>query len=180
MQKKELGFTLIELMITIAILAIIATMAAPSFSQLTNKYKLEEDSRDLLSILMQARNEAILKRKIVTVFFDPSAASNETTFVWTPKNFKNIFSNVPLGYDYPPAIQFDMYGVAIPRNYTELEKDPSGVWVVKKQEVTPGVFEDITSTHARYIEICSTTMHRSRKINYSVIGAFESISEGQC
>lgn len=179
MQKNK-GFTLIELMITIAVLAIIATLAAPSFSQLTNKYKLEEDSRDLLSILMQARNDAILKRKVVTIFFDPSVASSETTFVWTPKNVSNIFSNVPTGYNFPPVIQFDMYGVAIPRKYTELEKNPSGVWVVKKQEVSPGVFENITSTHARYIEICSTVIHRSRRINYSVIGAFESISEGQC
>ena len=36
MQKNK-GFTLIELMITIAVLAIIATMAAPSFSQMLNR-----------------------------------------------------------------------------------------------------------------------------------------------
>ena len=37
MQKKEQGFTLIELMVTIAILAIITTMAAPSFTQIIRK-----------------------------------------------------------------------------------------------------------------------------------------------
>lgn len=34
MQRKEQGFTLIELMVTIAVMAIIAMMAAPSFGDL--------------------------------------------------------------------------------------------------------------------------------------------------
>ena len=46
MQKKELGFTLIELMITIAILAIIATMAAPSFGNLLEKQRFKKKERD--------------------------------------------------------------------------------------------------------------------------------------
>ncbi|QIC72503.1 prepilin-type N-terminal cleavage/methylation domain-containing protein [Acinetobacter indicus] len=43
MQRRQNGFTLIELMVTIAILGIIATMAAPSFTDMLQKRKLESE-----------------------------------------------------------------------------------------------------------------------------------------
>ena len=41
MQRKEQGFTLIELMVTIAVMAIIAMMAAPSFGDMRDNQKLK-------------------------------------------------------------------------------------------------------------------------------------------
>ena len=40
MMKKIQGFTLIELMVTIAVLAIIAMMAAPTFGDMLDKQNL--------------------------------------------------------------------------------------------------------------------------------------------
>ncbi|MGE8557210.1 MAG: pilus assembly FimT family protein [Acinetobacter sp.] len=62
MQRKEQGFTLIELMITIAVLAIIATMAAPSFTQTIRKNQLTSDTRDFVNLLAETRSEAIFKQ----------------------------------------------------------------------------------------------------------------------
>lgn len=65
--KKEKAFTLIELMVTIAILAIIATLAAPNLSQMLHNTKVNTSSGDILSFLQQSRTEAIRLGKIVTV-----------------------------------------------------------------------------------------------------------------
>lgn len=60
--NKNKGFTLIELMITIAILAIIATMAVPSFTQTIRKNQLIRDTRDFVDLLAETRSEAIFKQ----------------------------------------------------------------------------------------------------------------------
>lgn len=65
--KKERAFTLIELMVTIAILAIIATLAAPNLSQMLRNTKVNTSSGDILSFLQQSRTEAIRLGKTVTV-----------------------------------------------------------------------------------------------------------------
>ncbi|MDH1705570.1 GspH/FimT family pseudopilin [Acinetobacter johnsonii] len=65
--KKESAFTLIELMVTIAILAIIATLAAPNLSQMLRNTKVNTSSGDILSFLQQSRTEAIRLGKTVTV-----------------------------------------------------------------------------------------------------------------
>ncbi|WP_410499946.1 Tfp pilus assembly protein FimT/FimU [Chitinibacter sp. S2-10] len=53
------GFTLIELMITIAIMAIILAIAAPSFSQMLEKERLKTAASSVAEDLVFARNEAI-------------------------------------------------------------------------------------------------------------------------
>lgn len=60
MQKNnDLGFTLLELMITVAIAGIIATMAVPSFQRMLERNRLKEAVESLKSDLMFARTEAI-------------------------------------------------------------------------------------------------------------------------
>lgn len=88
--KKNQGFTLIELMITIAIVAIIATMAAPSFGNLVAKQKLILTTRDLSHKLWEARSKAVLIRKDVTVTLnDATKSSKDDTDIqmyWNPKD----------------------------------------------------------------------------------------------
>ena len=70
--KKNHGFTLIELMVTIAVMAIIAMLAAPSFADLIAKQRLESTTKQLLNILTTARSQAILLRQATTVNLDSS------------------------------------------------------------------------------------------------------------
>ena len=58
-KQKSLGFTLIELMIVIAIIGIIASMAMPSFQDTIERNRLKEAAESLKSDLMFARTEAI-------------------------------------------------------------------------------------------------------------------------
>ncbi|MEJ8517869.1 prepilin-type N-terminal cleavage/methylation domain-containing protein, partial [Acinetobacter baumannii] len=54
------GFTLVELMVTIAVMAIIALMAAPSMSNLLESKRLDANQRDLINTLSEAKSQAIL------------------------------------------------------------------------------------------------------------------------
>lgn len=63
----QAGFTLIELMIAIAILSILVTLAAPSFTALLDKRRLASATADIQGILNIGRSQAItLNRRVVT------------------------------------------------------------------------------------------------------------------
>lgn len=53
------GFTLIELVVTLTVVAILATVAAPSMTDLLDRHRLVGASEGVLSLLRQARSEAI-------------------------------------------------------------------------------------------------------------------------
>ncbi|WP_417660587.1 GspH/FimT family pseudopilin [Pseudomonas sp.] len=61
------GFTLIELMVTVAVLAIVITVAAPSFSNLLADNRASALANELQGALQLARSEAIKRRQNVTV-----------------------------------------------------------------------------------------------------------------
>jgi len=69
-----LGLTLIELMVTIAVVAILAAMAAPSFTSLLGSYRVDAAAQELKTSLDLARSEAI---KIGPVNPDPDAHVTE-------------------------------------------------------------------------------------------------------
>jgi type IV fimbrial biogenesis protein FimT len=56
---KTQGFTLIELMVVIALIAIIAGLAAPDFQRMIARQRLNVTTSDLLVSVTQARGEAI-------------------------------------------------------------------------------------------------------------------------
>ena len=53
------GFTLIEVMVTVAILAVLAALAVPSFQPLIEKWRVQQTVDNMKSTLYYARSEAI-------------------------------------------------------------------------------------------------------------------------
>lgn len=61
------GFTLLELVITMAVLAIVVTLAVPSFTSLINANRLTAQSNELVADFQLARMESIRRNRRVTV-----------------------------------------------------------------------------------------------------------------
>jgi len=60
-KRGENGFTLVELMVTLAVMAILATLAIPSMSSFFDKRRVIAAAEDLYSNLQQARSDSITR-----------------------------------------------------------------------------------------------------------------------
>lgn len=75
MTRTPRGFTLIELMVTLAILAILTMIALPSFRDSIHRSRVGAASNGLLASLNYARAEAITRGQVVTLCPSADAAA---------------------------------------------------------------------------------------------------------
>lgn len=148
--KNQQGFTLTELLVTIAVMAIIATMAAPSFSNLIASQRLNSTTRELVSTLTQARSQAVLLRREITVTLNSASTNTSTNFYWNPKanNTLNVSPSIP-------PIVFTASGTL---------KDTAAN--------TP--FADTSFV------ICNSTVEKTKTINLSRMGSTNLGGDGTC
>ncbi|ERL55318.1 pilus assembly FimT family protein [Psychrobacter aquaticus] len=73
------GFTLIELMVTIAVLAIIVSIAAPNISTQLANQRVKSTASVIESALKEAKAESIIRRQNVSVVYDASATPRSIT-----------------------------------------------------------------------------------------------------
>jgi type IV fimbrial biogenesis protein FimT len=67
MRRRHSGFTLLELMFTIAVLGVLLGLAVPNFRDFLRNARLTSVSNDLLVDINVARTEAIKRRAVVTL-----------------------------------------------------------------------------------------------------------------
>jgi Tfp pilus assembly protein FimT len=76
-------------------LAIIATMAAPSFGNLIQKQNLNRSTQELIGQLNNARSKAVLERRDVTVQLNSLAADTPTQLNWASQDKTILKSGSP-------------------------------------------------------------------------------------
>jgi type IV fimbrial biogenesis protein FimU len=72
--KDTAGFTLIELMVVITLLAVTAAVAIPSFTSFVRNNRLQAQAAEVKTLLNYARGEAVVRRTPVTIKVNASAA----------------------------------------------------------------------------------------------------------
>lgn len=72
-RARDRGFTLVELLIVVAVLAVILTLAAPSFREMIEMQRLRGTSAQLTTDIQFARSEAVSRQEVVAISFEPSA-----------------------------------------------------------------------------------------------------------
>lgn len=91
--RSSKGFTLVELIVTVAVLAIILSIAVPNFSELIRANRAQTQANLLLNAFNLARSEAIKRGAAVRV----SALSNGDWHrgwrVWADSNGNGTFDN---------------------------------------------------------------------------------------
>jgi prepilin-type N-terminal cleavage/methylation domain-containing protein len=88
--SRRAGFTIIELMMVVAILGVFAGLAAPSMADLLASTAVKGAASDFYASLIAARSEAIKRRTNATV----APIGADWTTGWTVKVGTNVFQQV--------------------------------------------------------------------------------------
>jgi len=73
-RRHSAGFTLVELLVVLAMIALLVALARPMYSAAVPGARLRAEILDLAMSLRQSRNRAISSGKIITVEFDTGQA----------------------------------------------------------------------------------------------------------
>lgn len=116
---KLSGFTLVELLITIVIAGILASLAAPSFREFIAGQRIKTASFDIISTLTLARSEAIKRNAnaVITPTGGSWAGGWSVTASGTTLNQQSAF----------PGLSITCTGTCNPLTYTGNGRLPAGV-----------------------------------------------------
>lgn len=79
---KNHGFTLVELMVTLSIVVILATLAVPSFRALIASTRMTSQANEFVAMLAFTRSEAVKRNARVTMCKSSDSTSCTTTGTW--------------------------------------------------------------------------------------------------
>lgn len=110
---RQRGFTLVELIVTIAVLAVILAMAMPSVANWTSNTRIRSTADSLQNGLQIARAEAVRRNQNVSFWLvavgDPTTLSNDCTLSGSSGSWV-VSVNSPIGHcaDHPSTTSSPM------------------------------------------------------------------------
>ncbi|WP_286266492.1 pilus assembly FimT family protein [Thalassotalea atypica] len=99
---KQNGFTIVELMVGLAMIGILISIALPSFSDWTIRMRVDDEISQMHRLLLSTRNTAVNMELPVTIC--PLDDSNVCVNDWTGEI--SVFTNVGVGNAAPDTTRF--------------------------------------------------------------------------
>jgi type IV fimbrial biogenesis protein FimT len=87
------GFTLIELIVTVVIMAVVAGFAVPSFQGFIANQRVRNTAFDLVASLMLARSEAVARNGDVSLSPGPTGAGANWSSGWAVMSGANVLQS---------------------------------------------------------------------------------------
>jgi type II secretion system protein H len=116
--RHNRGFTLVELMVVISLLAIMAFIAVPNYTQFTRNNQVQAKAEELKTFLVMARTEAVNWRTVIELDLSDSDAWQAKR----PSKDDQLLRKIELPLNPIKAVATDASGTAI----TELTYLPTG------------------------------------------------------
>lgn len=116
MRASMRGFTLVELMVTLAVAAVLLTLAAPSMADLLRSNRLAAANNTLVASLNVARAEALRRGRAITVCASADqrtcSASNDWATGWVVFE-DTVTTGNPVPPPAPPAAAYDQRMISV-------------------------------------------------------------------
>lgn len=88
LRMSSLGFTLIELMVTIAVLAIIVSIAAPNISTQLANQRVKSTAATLANALSEAKAESVIRRQDQAVSYSNGTTESGSITIGSVKTYR--------------------------------------------------------------------------------------------
>lgn len=123
----EQGFTIIELMITLAIAAIIISFAAPSFKEIIDNNRVSSRANDFIASLALAKSEAVKRNASAQIV--PTAGGSDWSDgykIGIDLNGNNLFEDAVDGEKTLKIIDAPKSGTTVNSTMTKIEYNSFG------------------------------------------------------
>lgn len=147
------GFTLIELMITVALLGILATLALPAFQGSMDRQRIQSAANSLSVAFATARSESVKRGRTVSVCKSSDKTDCTTDGDWSVGWIIYITAGAPIKAFDSPSGGVSMAGSAVPDLQNSVQFDPSGA---SNLAGTGGVTICIAGQTSRVVSIASS------------------------
>jgi type IV fimbrial biogenesis protein FimT len=142
--KRSKGYTLMEMMVTVALMAIVIALAAPPLSDFIKNNQLTSTANKLVSAIILAKNEAVSRRRTTTITGDDDGWTVKVIPLTTTTGVEiarySLDDNMGLrfslatirdnGMTFTPDGFRDMSGTPLPFSFTVCATDTTNTRVV--------------------------------------------------
>ncbi len=105
-KNSNSGFTLIEMMVTVAIVSVMIGIAVPNIIDWFPRYRLKSATRDLVSFMQKTKIQAVKTRNSLQIVFDDSVSPGfyyldlDKDDNWDPGEERVLLGGYQSGVDY--------------------------------------------------------------------------------